>query len=126
MCRGGYALPRGRGWRAWEDLLDLGVGPRDDVDRDEFAHAARRGRTSVGGRLDGTDVAADHHGHVGRPDVLLGDQLDVGGLDHGVGGFHRTDQSTGFHESQRVVGHVLAFRGATLTYCPWANNWASL
>ena len=51
------------GWNlaaAGENLVHVLVGPGDDVHGDELAHAARSGRTGIGGSLDCTDVAADH------------------------------------------------------------------
>src|SRR6185369_193106 len=79
-----------------EDPFDLGVRARDDVYRDELAHASRRGRAGVDGRLDRTDVAAAHHGDVSRADVFLADEDDVGRLDHRVDGLDRTDEAFRF------------------------------
>ena len=62
----------------------------------ELADAARGGGAGVGGGLDGADVAADHDGDVAGADVFLADQDDVGGLDHGIGGLDRADETMRF------------------------------
>ncbi len=51
---------------AGKNLLDLFVRARDDVDADEFAHAAGSGGAGIGGGLYRADVAADGDGDVDR------------------------------------------------------------
>src|SRR4051794_6337497 len=47
-------------------VLEVRVRTRDDVDRHELAHTARRGGAGVGRGLDGRDVTANNRGHVAR------------------------------------------------------------
>jgi hypothetical protein len=75
---------------------------RNDVDRDEFAHAPCGRRARIRCRLHGADVTAGQHRHVAGPDVLLADQDDVGRLDHGVGGLDRADEPAGFNHAECV------------------------
>src|SRR5579862_5935328 len=44
----------------WQNPFDLIVRPRNDVDRDELADAARGSGAGVGCRLHRADIAADH------------------------------------------------------------------
>src|SRR5882724_52136 len=44
--------------------VDVGVRPRDHVDRDDLADALRRALAGLGGGLDRRDVAAHDRGHV--------------------------------------------------------------
>jgi hypothetical protein len=78
------------------------------VDRDELADAAGRGGAGIGGRLYGADIAAHQHRYVPSADVFLADEHDVGGLDHRVGGFHRSDQPARFDHAQRFRRHRIA------------------
>ena len=90
---------------AWEEPLHFRVRPRDHVDRDQLADAAGRGGAGVGGRLHGADIAAHQHRYIPRADVFLADERDVGGLDHRVGGFHRSDQPARLDHAQRFRRH---------------------
>ena len=113
-----------------QDLLDFGVRPRNDVDRDELADAPRRGRAGVGRGLDRADVAAHQHGDVAGADVFLADQDDVGGLHHRVGGFDRADQAlVSTIRGLLTLAFLIAVQdsrfisnGRRLTYCGTSNN----
>ena len=67
----------------------------------EFANATRRGGAGIGRGLHGAHIAAHHDGDVPCADVLLADENDVGGFDHGIGCFDRSDETFGFDKSQR-------------------------
>jgi len=56
------------------------VRARDDMHRDEFAHASRRGGAGIGGRANRRHVAAHHRGHVARSDFFPADQVYLGGF----------------------------------------------
>ena len=75
------------------------------MDGDELADAASRGGAGIGRGLDGADIAAREHGDVARADVLLADEHDVGGLDHGIGGFDGADEAASFDHAERVCSH---------------------
>src|SRR5262249_38727938 len=84
------------------------VRPRDDVHRDQLAHAAGRSRAGVCGGLDGGHVAAQPDRHGAGPDLspthhhyLSGFPRRIGGLDHGHEA-SRLDHSKSFtHETSR-------------------------
>ena len=84
-----------------QDSFDFCVRTGDDVDRDELADAARGRGAGVRRGLDGADVAAHEDGDVAGPDVFLGDEHDVCGFHHRVGGLDRPDQPARFHHSER-------------------------
>ena len=87
--------------RFWGLSFDLGVRARYDVDRNQFADPSCRRGARVGGGLHGPDVTADQDGHVPGANVFLGDEDDVGGLDHCIGCFDRADQAAGFDHPER-------------------------
>src|SRR5215471_21728528 len=64
-----------------DDAFDFDVRARNDMHRDQLANTPRGGGAGVRGRFDRAYVAANEDGHVARADVLLADQLDIGGLD---------------------------------------------
>src|SRR5215813_4177028 len=76
---------------------------RDDVNADQFAHTARRGRARVSRGLDRRDFAAHDRCDESSADLLVTDQADVRRLDHRVGRFDhrhqpfRLDHSQSFH-----------------------------
>src|SRR5262249_61753257 len=63
-----------------KDAFDLGVWPRDHVNRYELADATRGGGAGVRRGLYRANVAAHHHGHVTGADVFLADERHVRGL----------------------------------------------
>src|SRR5215475_416556 len=67
------------------DGVDVGVRPRDHVDRHDLA-----------------DVAAHDRGHVATAGLLVPDELDLGGLDHRVGGLDHADETLDLDHSKRV------------------------
>ena len=81
----------------------LACGLRNDVDRDELAHPARRRSAGVGGRLHGRDVAAHDGGHVAGADLLPADERDLCRLDHRVGGLDHRDQTLRFDHPKRLT-----------------------
>src|SRR5512140_2270846 len=82
--------------------VDVGVRPRDHVDRHDLADALRGALAGLGRRLDGRDVATHDCGHVAAAGLLVTDELDLGRLDHGVGGFDHADETLDFDHSKRV------------------------
>ena len=76
--------------------------PRDHVDRDDLADALCRALARFGRRLDGRDIAAHHRGDVPATGLLVADELDLGRLDHRVGGFDHADETFDFDHSKRV------------------------
>src|SRR6266511_915640 len=89
----------------WDDAFDFDVRARDDMHRDQLAHPPRGGGAGVRGRFDSAYVAANEDGHVARSDVLLADQLDIGGLDHRVSGFNRADKAFGLDHAESFHTH---------------------
>ena len=71
--------------------------------RHELADAARGGGSGIGRGLHSSDIAPNHHGDVPGADVFLADQRDIGGLDHRIGSFDRSDQSFCLYQSQRFL-----------------------
>ena len=53
-------------------------------------------------RLHRRDVAAHDGGDEPSADLLVADELDLGRLDHGVGGFDHADETFDFDHSKRV------------------------
>src|SRR5690242_422408 len=82
--------------------VDVGVRPRDHVDRDDLAHALGGALASLGRRLHGRDVAADDRGDVAAAGLLVADELDLRGLDHGIGGLDHADEALHFDHSKRI------------------------
>src|SRR5438477_7782566 len=99
---------------ARQHALDFGVRARDDVDADQLADSSRRRRPGVGRGLDRAHVAAHEDGDVARADVLLADELDVGGLDHRVGGLDRADETLGLDHSECFERH--SFKSSLLLF----------
>jgi len=62
-------------------------------------------RPGVGRGLDRAHVAAHEDGDVARADVLLADELYVGGLDHRVRGLDRADEAFGLDHSECFERH---------------------
>ena len=90
-----------------KDEFHFGMGTRDDMHADQFADLLSRGGTGVGGGLDRAHVAADHDGHKSAADLHPSDKRDVGGLDHGIGGFNGAHEALGFNHAQSIGGsHV--------------------
>ena len=65
-------------------LRDVFVGTGDDVDADDFADAAGGFSAGIDGGLDGGDIAFDGDRDQARADLVLADELDVGGLEGGI------------------------------------------
>src|SRR5215468_6597421 len=82
------AVAAGRDRRPAErqDGVDVGVRPRDHVDRHDLTDPLGGALAGLGRRLDRGDVAAHDRGHVATAGLLVPDELDLGGLDHRVGG----------------------------------------
>src|SRR5262244_659 len=77
----------------WDDAFDFDVRAWDDMNRDQFADSPGGGGAGVRGRFDRADIPANEDGYVARADVLLADQLNIGGFDHRVSGFDRADKA---------------------------------
>jgi hypothetical protein len=73
------------------------------VHGDQLSDSTRGGCTSIGGCLDGTDVAANEHRHVAGADIFGSDEHDIGRLDHGIGGLDGSNESAGLHHSKRIA-----------------------
>src|SRR5215468_8180576 len=84
------------------DGVDVGVRPRDHVDRHDLADALGGALAGLGRRLDRGDVAAHDRGHVAAAGLLVPDELDLGGLDHRVGGLDHADKTFDLDHSKRV------------------------
>ena len=109
---GGKAKSRKKGNRKLPDrknLLEVVRRPRNDVDADELADAAGRGRACVGGRFHGSDVAAHDGGDQPGIDLLPADEDHVRGLHHRIGGFDHADQSSRFDHAERVANLAFFF-----------------
>src|SRR6185436_17455750 len=74
----------------------------DHVDRDDLADALGGALACLGGGLDRRDVAAHDRGHVAAAGLLVANELDVGRLDHRIGGFDHADETLDFDHSKRV------------------------
>src|SRR5215475_4892758 len=88
-----------------DDAFDFDVRARDDMHRDQFADSASRRGAGVSGRLDRADIAANEDGHVTRANVLLADQLNIGGFDHRVSGFDRADKAFSLDHAESFHTH---------------------
>src|SRR5580700_9815201 len=73
-----------RGLADGQHILERLMRPRDDVDSDQFAHAASGGSAGIGGRFHGRHIAANHCGDVAGTDLLPADERDLGRLHHRV------------------------------------------
>src|SRR5918993_1957584 len=78
-----------------QDAFDFGVGAGDDVDADEFPDSSGGGGPGVGRGLDRPHVAAHEDRDVAGADVLLAQELYVGGFDHRVRGLDGADEPLG-------------------------------
>ena len=58
------------------------------------------GGAGIGGRFHRRDITAHDGGHQPGVDLLPSDERDVGGLHHGVGGFHHADEPACFDEAK--------------------------
>jgi hypothetical protein len=88
--------------------VDVRVRARDHVHRDDLADALRGALARLGRRLHGRDVAAHDRGHVAPAGLLVADELDLRGLDHGVGGLDHTDKAFHFDHSERVSHFLIS------------------
>src|SRR5262245_43997343 len=86
---GSFALADG------QHVLERRVRTRDDVDGDDFADAGGRRLAGFGRRAHRRDVAADDRGDIAAADLLVADQLHLGGLHHRVRGFDHRDEAAG-------------------------------
>src|SRR5262245_58865570 len=82
--------------------VDVGVRPRDHVDRDHLADALGGALAGLGGGAHRGDVAAHDRGDEAAAGLLVTDQLDLGGLHHGVGGLDHAGEPLHFDHSKRV------------------------
>src|SRR5579863_9552940 len=82
-----------------QDILQALVRARDDMHRDEFAHAARRGCAGVGGGTNRCHVPTNHRGNVARTDLFPADQVHLRGFHHGVGCLDHGNQAACFNHS---------------------------
>src|SRR5208283_784395 len=85
-----------------KDLLDVVVRIGDHMHRDEFPDPAGGSGSGVRGGLDGSDVAPAGDHHIGRADVLLAGQCDVGRFHHRIGSFNRAGQALCFNHAQGI------------------------
>jgi hypothetical protein len=101
--------PDGPPWvlRLGKDAFDLDVRSWNHVDRDQLPDSSRGRGAGVSRRLDRTHVPADEHRHVACPYVLLGDEHDIGRLDHRIGGLDGADQTSRFNHSECVGCHAV-------------------
>src|SRR5689334_6204908 len=94
--------------------VDVGVRPRDHVDRDDLAHALGGALAGLGGGLHGRDVAAHDRGDVAAAGLLVAHELDLRRLDHGIGGFDHADEALHFDHSKRI-SHLSSLLGRYLS-----------
>lgn len=71
--------------------------------RDELANATGGRGPRIRRRFHGPNVAPDEHGYIAGTDIFGADEHHIGGLDHGVGGFHGSNESARFDHSERVA-----------------------
>src|ERR1035437_9788829 len=97
---------RGDGRRANKRGEQFLMRARDDMRTDEFADFGGRFGPGVHGGFDAADVALSDDGDESAADGDGFDQRDVGGLDHGVAGFHAADVALGFNHSYCFVHNL--------------------
>ena len=74
---------------------------RNDLHADDFAQPARGRGAGIGGSLDGRHVAHDKGTDQPAADLVPAIELDIGGLQHGVGGFDKDHEALDFNHAQR-------------------------
>ena len=84
----------------WQRFVDALMRTRDDVDRYELAYAAGCSGSCIGSGFNRGYVTADDSRYESGTDLFVSDKLDVGGLDHGVSGFNRADETFGFDHAE--------------------------
>ena len=95
-----------------KDFFGFVEGTRNDVNADEFAHAAGRQRTRFGGGFHGADISADEDGDVAVQEIFFADENDIGGFHHGVGGFDRSDETACFDHPKCFVHRRVTYQKA--------------
>jgi hypothetical protein len=97
--RAGAPIPGLGRFADGQHVFEIGVRPRDYMDRDELAHTARGGRAGIGRGLDRGHVAAHDGRHVAGADLLPPHEADLRGFDHGIGGLDHRHQPFGLDHS---------------------------
>src|SRR5688572_2380287 len=113
---GGFALADG------QHVLERRVRARDDVHGDDLADARGGGLAGLGRGPHGCDVAPDDRGDVAAADLLVADQLHLGGLDHGVRGFDHRDEAAGLDEAERIFHRTTSERVVAKLRCRGSNS----
>src|SRR5207247_9139814 len=101
-------------------ILEVRVRPRDDVDGDQLADAARGGGAGVGRGLHRGDVAAHDRGHIARADLFPAHEGHLGGLDHGIGRLAHRDAPFGLDHPERFT-HLCSLLQAS-SWKPYFNS----
>ena len=70
-------------------------------DADDLSDAAGGRGAGIGGGLDGGHVAYDKRTDQPAADLVPAIELDIGGLQHGVGGFDKDHEALDFNHTQR-------------------------
>src|SRR5215213_4130291 len=68
--------------------FNFSMGPRNNMDTDQFANSTCRRCTRISRCLHGADVAAHEYRYVACADVLLAEQLHIRRFDHRIGGLY--------------------------------------
>ena len=76
----------------------------NNVDRDQFADAARGCGTGLRCGFNGTDIAANKHHDVAVEEVFLADENYIRGLDHCVCSLDSADETPRFNHTEGFHG----------------------
>jgi hypothetical protein len=69
------------------------------MDADQLTDILGCNSTSIGGGFDRTNISTNQDCDQARPDALGTDQRDIGGLDHRIGGFNGSNETSRFYHS---------------------------
>ncbi|EZH78035.1 hypothetical protein AT59_22960 [Aeromonas hydrophila AD9] len=86
-----------------DNLADVVVRTGDDQRGHHFTDALCGFHAGVHRGFHGPYVAFHHGGDQARADVLIADQLDVGGFAHGIRRFNAGHQAFGFNQTQCIT-----------------------
>ena len=75
----------------------------DDLDAHDGADVRSRGGTGISGGLYSGDIAPEEHGHVTTADLFPAGDVDIGGLERGIGGLNGGAETFAFDHSNSLL-----------------------
>src|SRR5690606_3103169 len=79
------------------------VGPGDDVGADQLAEPRGRLGAGLDGRADAADIAPHQRRHEPAADLDAAGELDIGRLEHRVGGLDHADQALRLDQAEGLA-----------------------